>query len=130
EVHEGACGSHIGGRDLAAKVLRAGYYWPTMKEDCVDYVKRCDKCQRFSNLHQTPLEHLSSVVSPWPFFKWGVDILGPFPEATGQVNFLVVAMDYFTKWIEVEPVATITAERIRKFYWKKIIAGLVSRQCW
>ncbi|XP_045796465.1 uncharacterized protein LOC123890806 [Trifolium pratense] len=121
EVHEGVCGSHIGGRALAAKVLRAGYYWPTMKEDCADYVKKCDKCQRFSNLHHAPPEHLSSVVSPWPFFKWGVDILGPFPEAAGQVKFLVVAVDYFTKWIEAEPVATITAERIRKFYWKKII---------
>jgi hypothetical protein len=60
------------------------------------------------------------VVSPWPFFKWGVDILGPFSEARGQVKFLVVAVDYFTKWIEVEPVATITAERIKKFYWKII----------
>jgi len=61
------------------------------------------------------------VISPWPFFKWGVDILGPFPLAQGQVKFLIVAVDYFTKWIEVEPVATITANRIRKFYWKKII---------
>jgi hypothetical protein len=120
EVHEGACGTHIGGRALASKVLRAGYYWPTMKEDCAVYVRKCDKCQRFSNLHQAPLEYLSSVVSPWLFFKWGVDILGPFPEARGQVKFLVVAVDYFTKWIEVEPVATITAERIKNFYWKII----------
>jgi len=121
EVHEGVCGTHIGGRALAAKILRAGYYWPTMKEDCSKYVKKCDKCQRFSNLHQAPPEYLSSVISPWPFFKWGVDILGPFPLAQGQVKFLIVAVDYFTKWIEVEPVATITTDRVRKFYWKKII---------
>ncbi|XP_024634507.1 uncharacterized protein [Medicago truncatula] len=68
-------------------------------------------------------EYLSSVISPWPFFKWGVDILGPFPLAQGQLKFLIVAVDYFTKWIEVELVATITADRIKKFYWKKIICN-------
>jgi len=83
EVHEGVCGTHIRGTALAAKVLKVGYYWPTMKEDCSEYVKKCDKCQRFSNLHHAPPEYLSSVISPWPFFKWGVDVLGPFPLAQG-----------------------------------------------
>ncbi|RDX80123.1 hypothetical protein CR513_39377, partial [Mucuna pruriens] len=52
---------------------------------------------------------------------WGVDILGPFPLAVGQVKFLLVVVDYFTKWVEIEPVATILAERVRRFYWRKII---------
>jgi len=43
EVHEGVCGSHIGGRSLAAKLLRAGYYWPTMLQDCTAFIKKCDK---------------------------------------------------------------------------------------
>ncbi|GJS78491.1 reverse transcriptase domain-containing protein [Tanacetum coccineum] len=47
-------------------------------------------------------------MSPWPFYKWGIDIAGPFPEGPGKVKFLIVAMDYFTKWIEAKPVATIT----------------------
>ncbi|XP_068474819.1 uncharacterized protein [Phaseolus vulgaris] len=41
ELHEGVCGSHVGGRALASRVLRAGYYWPTLKEDCVGYAQRC-----------------------------------------------------------------------------------------
>jgi len=41
EVHEGVCGSHIGGRALSAKLLRAGYYWPTMLQDCSEFVKKC-----------------------------------------------------------------------------------------
>ncbi|RDX87782.1 Tf2-9, partial [Mucuna pruriens] len=121
EVHEGVCGTHIGGRALASKIARAGYYWPTMKRDCMDYVKKCDKCQRFAEGHKAPLENLHHVTSPWPFFKWGVDILGPFPPAPGQIKFLIVAVDYFTKWVEAEPIETITAERIKRFYWKKII---------
>ncbi|RDX97493.1 Tf2-9, partial [Mucuna pruriens] len=102
EVHEGICGTHI---------ARVGYYWPTLKADCMDYVKKRDKCQRFADGHQASPEQLHTVVSPWPFHKWEINILGPFPLAPGQVKFLMVAMDYFTKWIEAKPMATITAER-------------------
>ena len=59
--------------------------------------------------------------APWPFYTWGVDILGPFPQARHQYKFLIVAVDYFTKWIEAEAVATITASRVKSFYWKNII---------
>ncbi|RDX93898.1 Gypsy retrotransposon integrase-like protein 1, partial [Mucuna pruriens] len=121
EVHEGLCSSHIGGWALASKIARAGYYWPTLKEDCMDYVRRCDKCQRFIEVGNAPPKQLHAITSPWPFHKWGVDILGPFPPAPGQVKYLIVAIDYFTKWIEAEPVTTISVERIKRFYWKKII---------
>ncbi|RDX88585.1 Pro-Pol polyprotein, partial [Mucuna pruriens] len=84
---------------------------PTLRSDCMNYVKKCNKCQRFAEGHRAPPEHLYSITSPWPFCKWGVDILGPFPMALGQIKFLIVAVDYFTKWVEVEPVATIYAER-------------------
>ncbi|RDX91362.1 hypothetical protein CR513_26672, partial [Mucuna pruriens] len=51
----------------------------------------------------------------------GVDILGPFPTAPGQIKYLIVAVDYFTKWVEAELVASILAERIKRFYCKKTI---------
>nr|KYP32467.1 Pro-Pol polyprotein [Cajanus cajan] len=50
-----------------------------------------------------------------------MDILGPFPPAKGQVKFLLVAIDYFTKWIEACPLAKITTENVQKFTWKSII---------
>ncbi|RDX97095.1 Pro-Pol polyprotein, partial [Mucuna pruriens] len=106
---------------LAGKIARAGYYWLTLKVDCMDYVKKCDRCQRFVAAHQAPPGRLHIVTSPWPFHKWGIDILGPFPIAPSQVKFLIVAVDYFTKWVEAEPVATITTERVKRFIWKKII---------
>ncbi|GJY43595.1 reverse transcriptase domain-containing protein [Tanacetum coccineum] len=56
-----------------------------------------------------------------PFYKWGIDIAGPFPEGHGKVKFLIVAIDYFTKWIEVKPVATITGNQIKKFIWDNIV---------
>ena len=50
EVHEGACENHSGARSLIHKVVRAGYYWPTIRADAKAYVKICDQCQRFSNI--------------------------------------------------------------------------------
>jgi len=55
--------------------------------------------------HKAPLEELRSIYSPWPFHTWGIDILGPFPLAIRQMKYLIVAIEYFTKWIEAESVA-------------------------
>ncbi|RDY04799.1 Tf2-9, partial [Mucuna pruriens] len=87
----------------------------------MNYVKKCDKCQRFTEGHKAPPKRLHSVTSPWPFYKWRIDILGPFPITPGQVKFLIVAIDYFTKWIEAESTSIISSKRIRSFLWKRII---------
>ncbi|GJY42246.1 reverse transcriptase domain-containing protein [Tanacetum coccineum] len=68
---------------------------------------RIMRCTHQTEKHR-PIMHISS---PWPFYQWGVDIVGPFPEAPGWVKFLKVAIDYFTKWAEAEPVATITGHK-------------------
>ena len=81
ELHEGICGSHVGGRSLASKVGRAGYYWPTVREDCTSYAQRCRQCQQHPDWDKAPLEELRSIYSLWPFHTWGIDILGPFPLA-------------------------------------------------
>ena len=64
EVHEGICGNHSGARSLVHKLIRAGYYWPTMLRDAQSYVKAYDKCQRFSNLIRQPSEELSPMAAP------------------------------------------------------------------
>ncbi|RDX90707.1 rnhA, partial [Mucuna pruriens] len=64
EVHEGVCGTHIGGRTLASKIARANYYWPTLRRDCLEYVKICDKCQKFAEGHKAPPERLHPITSP------------------------------------------------------------------
>ena len=108
EVHEGICGNHIGARTLAGKVLRQGYYWPIILKDATDLVKKCRICQEHAKISRLPSEPLTSITSPWPFQQWGVDILGPLPIGKGQCKFIIVAVDYFTKWAEAEPLATIT----------------------
>ena len=64
EVHEGICENHSGARSLVHKLIRAGYYWPTMLKDAQTYVKAYDKCQRFSNLIRQPSEELTPMVAP------------------------------------------------------------------
>ncbi|XP_059432543.1 uncharacterized protein LOC132165870 [Corylus avellana] len=102
EIHERICGSHSEPRILAHKAVRAGLFWPSMNQDSINMVKTCDSCQRFANVIKQPPEELSSVSSPWPFSQWGVDIVGPLPTGKGEVRFVVVAVDYFTKWAEAE----------------------------
>jgi len=82
ELHEGICEIHVEGRALVLKVIRVGYYWPTMKEDRGSYMQRCEQCQKHVDWHHAPAEELRSVYSPWPFNTWGIEILGPFPLAT------------------------------------------------
>jgi len=121
ELHERICGSHVWGRSLASKVINAGFYWPTVREDCVRYAQRCKQCQMHADWHKAPPEELRSIYSPWPFHTWGIDILGPFPLAIRQMKYLIVAIEYFTKWIEAEPVAQITAHKVQHFVWKNIV---------
>ena len=121
DIHEGICENHAGARTMAAKVLRAGYYWPTIQGDCSEYVKKCAKCQEFDPLHHTRPEELHNIISPWLLAIWGMDIIGPFSPGKGQTKFLLVGVDYFTKWIEAEPLASISTKNVQNFVWRSIV---------
>ncbi|CAL9002342.1 unnamed protein product, partial [Prunus brigantina] len=99
EVHSGVCGDHSGSRSLAHKVFRQGYFWLTLHQDASMLVKKCDKCQRFGNIPHIPAEPLSPI---------------------GHVKYAVVAVDYFTKWVEAKALATITAARVEDFVWTDV----------
>ena len=122
EIHEGLCGNHQGERTVRHKVLRLGYFWPTIQEQARKFVKTCIKCQHHGPRIGNPPAEMKSITSPIPFAKWGLDIVGPFPEASpGRYKYLYVAIDYFTKWIEAMPTVTITARKTEEFVWKNLI---------
>ena len=64
---------------------------------------------------------LNPLSSPWPFAQWGLDIVGPFPKAVGNKKYLIVGTDYFTKWVEAEPLANIRDVDAKRFVWKSIV---------
>ncbi|GJZ81611.1 reverse transcriptase domain-containing protein [Tanacetum coccineum] len=113
EIYEGSCSMHRGTQSIIAKGLRIGYYWPTMHKDDRALIRACQDCQVHKPVPRNPQQKLTPITSPWPFYKWGIDIAGPFLEGPRKVKFLIVAMDYFTKWIKAKPFATITGEGIK-----------------
>jgi hypothetical protein len=121
EIHGGMCGSHIAARALVGKAFRHGFYWPMAIKDVEHIIGTCKACQ-FAAKHQRRLGAPSQLITPtWPLQRWGMDIIGPLPTAQSNFKFVVVAIEYFTKWIEARPLATITSTTIRKFFWQQII---------
>ena len=92
-----------------------------MQKDAEAYVKTCDKCQRFSNIIRQPTEELTPMTAPWPFAHWGLDIMGPFLTIVRRLKFLVVDIDYFTKWVEAEALANSKEKNIHNFVWRCIV---------
>ncbi|KAL0448282.1 UNVERIFIED_CONTAM: hypothetical protein Slati_1384600 [Sesamum latifolium] len=100
EIHEGSCVNHAGGKLLANKIVRRGYFWPTLMEDTKSFARKCEKCQNYSNRIHTPVAQLEVIKAANPFDKWGTDVVGSFPQGKGQKNFMIVVVEYFSKWIE------------------------------
>ncbi|XP_013699873.2 uncharacterized protein LOC106403603 [Brassica napus] len=120
ETHEGTAGNHSGGRAPALKVRSLGFYWPTMNADCEAYAQRCDQCQRHASTIHSPTQLLRTMTAPYPFMRWGMDIIGPMPSSR-QKRFFLVLTDYFTKCIKAEAFASITEKEVQRFLWKNII---------
>ncbi|KAL0394444.1 UNVERIFIED_CONTAM: Gag-Pol polyprotein [Sesamum latifolium] len=121
EIHEGSCGNHSGGRSLAQKVARQGYFWPTLVKDAAEFAKKCESCQRYAALIHSPATPMEPIQIASPFDQWGIDIVRPFAPAVAQKKFMIVAVEYFTKWVEVEAVAKIFEREVINFIWKNII---------
>ena len=84
QVHKGICGTHIGGWLLCCRIMTHGFYWPMMKQESELFVRNCDIFQKFGNIIHILAMTLHSVSSLWPFYKWGIDIMGLLPLAPGQ----------------------------------------------
>ncbi|XP_075478960.1 uncharacterized protein LOC142519822 [Primulina tabacum] len=121
EIHEGCCGEHLGGMALSRKAILAGFWWPRINQDAAQLVQKCQGCQHHSNFHHRPTASMQPISASCPFDQWGLDIVGPFPIARAQKRFLLVAVDYFSKWVEAEPLARITEDEVMKFLWKSIV---------
>ncbi len=122
ETHEGICGAHQGGRKMCWLIRRYGYFWPTMLKDCIDYSKGCEACQRHDPIQQAPSVPMNPVVKPWPFRGWAMDLIGKiYPASSQQHCFIIVATDYFTKWVEAKPIKTTTSQEIITFIEEQII---------
>nr|ABF96986.1 retrotransposon protein, putative, Ty3-gypsy subclass [Oryza sativa Japonica Group] len=92
-----------------------------MLKVCVEQIKKCESCQRHGRSQAAPQYDLQAIAPIWPFARWGLDIIGPFPVARNGYKFAIVAVEYFSRWIEAEPLAAITSAAVQKFVWKNIV---------
>ena len=93
-----------------------------MESDCCKFVKKCHKCQIYADKIHVPPTLLNFISSPWSFSIWGIDMIGMIePKASNGHRFILVAIDYFTKWIEAASYANVTKQFVVRFIKNQII---------
>ncbi|XP_024199783.1 uncharacterized protein LOC112202982 [Rosa chinensis] len=102
EVHAGECGEHQGRKKLYRQLLDLGYYWPNMREDAHNTVKKCHTCQAHGNLSHKPPTLLQDMKTPWPFHTWWLDLVGTIHPPSGGFIWILTATESFTKWVEAD----------------------------
>ena len=122
EVHVGVCGPHMGGHMLACKIMRTDYFWLTMETDCCQFVQICTECQMHGDLIHIPSSELHSLTSPWPFSIWGIYVIGKISsKSSSGYEFILIAINYFTKWVEATSYAKLNATKVATFIRSHII---------
>ena len=122
EMHEGLHGAHASGPLLARKIMRASYYWLTMESDYIKHVRICHCCQAYQDRKNASSQPLHSLAAPWPFSAWGMDVIEPMIlNASNCHEYILVAIDYFTKWVEVTSYKSVTQAVVDRFLKHNII---------
>ncbi|GJT21846.1 reverse transcriptase domain-containing protein [Tanacetum coccineum] len=112
--HNGPTGGHHGANYTAKKVFDSGFYWPTIYRDAHDMVKSCDSCQRQGKISQKDEMPQNAIQVCEIFDVWGIDFMGPFPSSRGN-KYILVAVDYLSKWVEAKALPTNDARVVVKF---------------
>ncbi|GJZ95822.1 reverse transcriptase domain-containing protein [Tanacetum coccineum] len=112
--HSGPTGDTKGANYTARKVFDSGFYWPTIYKDAHDFVTRCDICQRQGKITQRDEMPQNSIQVCEIFDIWGIDFMGPFPSSRGN-KYILVAVDYLSKWVEAKALPTNDARVVCKF---------------
>jgi transposase InsO family protein len=116
EIHSGACGHHAAPRALVGNAFRQGSYWPTAVADATRIVRTYQGCQFYARQTHLPAQALQTIPITWSFTVWGLDLVGPLQKTPGGYPHLLVAIDKFSKWIEVRPLNSIRSERAVAFF--------------
>ena len=87
----------------------------------MEFARKCYKCQGFSLIPKAHPEELTTMTSPWPFAIWGIGLINQLPKERGSVQYAMVDVDYFTKWVKIEALASITPSKIKEFVYKNIV---------
>jgi hypothetical protein len=116
--HNDPTAAHTSKEKMMEK-LKKRFYWPQMFEDIRKYTQSCDECQRRGRTSR--IEPLHPIPIGQPFHRIGIDYVGPLPPSSKGNKYIIVAMDYLTKWPEAKPVRNADAKSTVKFIYEDII---------
>jgi hypothetical protein len=116
DIHVGVCGHHAAPRTLVGNAFRQGFYWPSAVADASEIVRTCEGCQFYARKSNLPARVLQTIPVTWPFAVWGLDIVEPLRKVPGGCTRLLVAIDKFSKWVEVGPITNLRAEQAVTFF--------------
>ena len=119
--HSSLCEGYFASRKTGAKVLQSGFYWPTLFKDAIKYCKECLKGQSALNISKRDEMPLQTILEVDIFDLWGIDFMGPFPPSEGK-EYILLAVDYVSKWVEAIPTRTNDHRVVNKFIVKNIFS--------
>jgi transposase InsO family protein len=108
----GACGHHAAHRALVGNAFRQRF----LLADATRIVRSCQGCQFYARQAHLSAQALQTIPITWPFAVWGLDLVGPLQKAPEGFSHLLVAIDKFSKWIEVRPLTSIRSEQAVAFF--------------
>jgi transposase InsO family protein len=115
-IHTGMCGHHAAPLTFVGNAFRQGFYWPTVVTDANEIVRTCEGCQFYARKTNLPAHALQTIPITRPFAVCGLDIVRPLRKAPGGYTHLPVAIDKFSKWVEVRPITNLRAEQAVAFF--------------
>ncbi|GJY91660.1 reverse transcriptase domain-containing protein [Tanacetum coccineum] len=114
QCHHGPTGGHYGPNITAKKVLDSGFYWPTIIKEAHTLVRLCEACQKTGNISKRDEMPLNNIQVCEIFDIWGIDFMGPFPKSY-KFEYILVAVDYVSKWVEAQILLTNDARVVVTF---------------
>ena len=112
----------MSGYATAHKILRAGYFWPLLFKYCIYAVWKCHNCQVFDRKMRAPPAPLHPIITIGPFAKWGIDFITCNPHSSRGHAYIILVVDYFTKWAEAMPTFSADGKTAATFVFNHIIA--------
>jgi len=122
DYHSNACRGNLSSYITAQNILWANYLWPSIFKDCIIAVRSCHACQIFDRKTRLPLASLHPVVAVGPFAKWGIDFMTCNSTSAKGHEYIIAAVDYFTKWAEVMSTLNNNGETTSLFFFNHVVS--------
>ena len=130
ELHDGLEGGHFSGETTSHKVLREGYYWPTLFKDAYAHAHRCQICQVIAGREKRHAFPLQPVTIQNPFEQQGLDVVGEInPNSSKMHKYILTVTDYFSKWTEAVPLKVLNDNEVVQFLQQNIVTRFGVPNC-